>query len=98
MYAASIDEAGNTSAVVNSFFMIDTTAPVISTDPSLDSCSVPGTNGWCRGTQTAGFSVTDATSGVATPCTAAGGSSCTFTESKLDAGLGCLDRLGQRLR
>jgi hypothetical protein len=43
----------------------DATAPSIIWDPAADSCAVPGTNGWCRGTQTAGFTTSDATSGLA---------------------------------
>jgi hypothetical protein len=42
----------------------DATTPVITRDTAADSCSVPGLNGWCRGTQTAGFSASDATSGL----------------------------------
>jgi large repetitive protein len=43
----------------------DATAPVIALRAAGDDCSVPGDNGWCRGTQTAGFRATDATSGFA---------------------------------
>ncbi|MGH3078234.1 MAG: PxKF domain-containing protein [Gaiellaceae bacterium] len=42
----------------------DATAPTVVLDPSADSCSVPGNNGWCRGEQTAGFTASDATSGL----------------------------------
>jgi hypothetical protein len=42
----------------------DATKPVITRDATADSCAVPGTNGWCRGTQTAGFSASDLTSGL----------------------------------
>lgn len=58
------DNAGNTSAAASSpSFNYDSTPPAIKADPSQDSCSIPGNNGWCRGTQTAGFSATDNLSG-----------------------------------
>ncbi len=56
----------------------DTTSPTVTLNPSGNSCTVPGANGWCRGTQTAGFTASDAGSGVASPCS---GASCTFTQS-----------------
>ena len=60
------DVAGNPASSIDSAgFMIDKTDPVVQRDTSLDSCSVPGDGGWCRGTQTAGFSASDATSGLA---------------------------------
>jgi NPCBM-associated, NEW3 domain of alpha-galactosidase/Periplasmic copper-binding protein (NosD) len=65
---------------------IDATAPVISRDTSQDSCSLPGTNGWCRGIQTAGFTASDVTSGVASPCTAEPGQACSFTQSTATEG------------
>ncbi len=43
----------------------DATAPSVVLRPAGDSCTVPGTAGWCRGTQYAGFTASDATSGVA---------------------------------
>jgi uncharacterized cupredoxin-like copper-binding protein len=60
---------------------IDSTAPVFTLDPTKDSCSLPGSNGWCRGTQTAGFSVTDAGSGLALPCQMGPGGACTYTRT-----------------
>jgi hypothetical protein len=44
---------------------IDTVAPSVTLDPAADSCSAVGDNGWCRGIQTAGFTASDATSGLA---------------------------------
>lgn len=38
----------------------DTTAPTIVRNSSLDNCSVPGSPGWCRGTQTVGWTTEDA--------------------------------------
>jgi hypothetical protein len=61
--------------------MFDTHPPSVGRDTGADSCSKPGDNGWCRGTQTAGFTATDASSGTASPCTAAAGGSCNFTRS-----------------
>jgi hypothetical protein len=75
------DSAGNTSAPVSLEVKLDTHAPVVGRNAAGDACSQPGNAGWCRGTQTAGFSASDTTSGVASPCTAAGGSSCLFTQS-----------------
>jgi hypothetical protein len=73
------DVAGNCSDGISAgAFKIDTTPPAVSRNTPADSCSVPGSNGWCRGTQTAGFTATDALSGVASPCS---GSSCNFTKS-----------------
>jgi hypothetical protein len=77
------DSAANTSAPVTQDVMLDTQAPSVSLNPAVDSCSLPGSNGWCRGTQTAGFSASDAASGVASPCT---GSSCNFTKSTTTEG------------
>jgi hypothetical protein len=56
----------------------DGTAPTVSLNSLADSCDVPGNAGWCRGTQTAGFSASDATSGVTSPCA---GALCNFTQS-----------------
>ena len=63
---------------------IDKTAPTI-TD-QLDSCSTPGNNGWCRGTETTTFAYSDTTSGMATPCTADPGQSCTQAVSSTGDG------------
>ena len=58
------DVAGNTaSGKTSASFKVDTTAPVLVTKPTDDACSLVGDHGWCRGTQTAGFRATDATSG-----------------------------------
>jgi len=54
----------------------DATAPSITLRPAGNSCDTPGDNGWCRGTQTAGFRATDATSGLV-----AGESPYDFTQS-----------------
>jgi hypothetical protein len=77
------DLAGNSNGGISSAaFKIDLTAPVITTDPSSDTCSLFGLAGWCRGVQTAGFSATDATSGVTVPpCATAGDNPCDFTQS-----------------
>lgn len=55
----------------------DATAPSIVLNAAADSCSVPGSNGWCRGEQTAGFTATDGTSGLASD----GAASRSFTKS-----------------
>jgi len=61
----AIDNDGNVESPVNSETVkIDKTAPVISLRPADDSCSLPGLSGWCRGTQTAGFSASDLLSGL----------------------------------
>ena len=77
---AFTDLAGNTAATgaaTSAAFKIDKTKPVITRKSADDSCSVPGDNGWCRGTQTAGFTATDATSGFAP----SGALSVDFTQS-----------------
>jgi len=60
---------------------VDVAPPVIARNTAADSCSLPGDNGWCRGSQTAGFSVSDAASSISAPCAAGAGASCTFTRS-----------------
>jgi hypothetical protein len=65
---------------------IDATPPVVSRDTSQDSCSLPGNNGWCRGIQTAGFTASDGTSGVVSPCTAGPGTACSFSQSTVTEG------------
>jgi len=42
----------------------DATAPSVVLNSSDDGCSLAGNNGWCRGEQTAGFTASDATSGL----------------------------------
>ena len=44
---------------------VDKKAPVVARHLGGDSCSLPGSDGWCRGEQTAGFTVGDAGSGLA---------------------------------
>ncbi len=65
---------------------LDTIAPVLSRDARADSCSQPGNSGWCRGTQTVGFKLTDSLSGSSSPCTAAAHLSCQFTANSSDQG------------
>ena len=76
------DGAGNPGAGVGStdtaVLKIDTVTPSISLNAAVDNCLPSGNAPWCRGTQTAGFAASDATSGVATSCA---GASCNFTTS-----------------
>jgi hypothetical protein len=59
------DAAGNEADAVDAQHLnIDGTKPVITRDPSADSCDTPGDEGWCRGIQTAGFTASDATAGL----------------------------------
>ena len=62
---SSTDNAGNSNTSSVTGLKVDLSAPVITRNMSADSCSLPGTNDWCRGTQTAGFTATDAISGIA---------------------------------
>jgi hypothetical protein len=72
------DRAGNVADAIDAGpFMIDSVKPVITRRPTDDSCSAPGAHDWCRGTQTAGFTATDATSGFAP----SGALSVDFTQS-----------------
>ena len=80
------DSAGNTSAPATTDVPLDTVAPGVSLDPAANSCSSPVVDGRCTGTQTAGFTAGDATSGTATPCAAIGGSACTFTQASSTQG------------
>ena len=76
---SATDATGNTgsgSATVT----IDPVAPTVARSIRADSCTVPGTNGWCRGTQTAAFTASDATSGLADPAQAS------FTRSSTTEG------------
>ena len=57
------DNAGNSASSTDGSVNIDETKPTIQTDSSQDSCTLPGNNGWCRGTQVAGFQATDNLSG-----------------------------------
>ncbi|HST25471.1 MAG TPA: hypothetical protein VLJ76_05740, partial [Gaiellaceae bacterium] len=73
------DVAGNCNSGINATgYQIDTVAPGVSRNAAADSCTAPGNSGWCKGSQTAGFTGSDATSGVTSPCS---GSSCNFTQS-----------------
>ncbi len=76
----SCDPAGN-CATGSLTLSIDKTAPVVARDTGSDVCSLPGNDGWCRGTQTAGFTAADATSGVSSPCSATAGVSCAYTRA-----------------
>ena len=61
------DQAGNSSpAGPVAGNKIDKKGPSVTLNGAADSCSLPGNNGWCRGTQTAGFSASDGGSGLAT--------------------------------
>jgi Tol biopolymer transport system component len=80
------DSAENTSAPVTMDVRLDTHEPDVSLNPAADACSSPVVDGWCPGTQTAGFAARDATSGTALPCVAAGGSACSFTRSSSTQG------------
>jgi hypothetical protein len=77
------DNAGNSASANSSPAVnVDKTAPTIQRDSSSDSCTVPGNNGWCRGTQTAGFEATDTLSGF----DSAGTLTDSFTESSSTEG------------
>jgi hypothetical protein len=86
------DGAGNRGAAPGSTdtatIKLDSIPPTVTWNAAADSCSLPGTNGWCRSTQTASFMAADATSGVASPCSAQGGASCTFAQSTVTEGGG----------
>ena len=76
----AVDAAGNADPTPASYtWLVDTTAPTVTLNPAANICATPGSNGWCRGTQTAGFTASDAGSGVVSPpCS---GPSCNFTQS-----------------
>jgi hypothetical protein len=61
----AFDNAGNAESVQARTLRIDKTAPTVARDAAADSCSLPGSNGWCRGTQTAAFTAGDSGSGLA---------------------------------
>jgi hypothetical protein len=69
------DEAGNFSMQVARDLVLDNIAPVVTWSVPADNCSLPGNSGWCRASQTAAFTATDVTSGLATP------SQASFTQS-----------------
>ncbi len=63
----SVDSANNTESPAKTFVVrIDKTRPVIELNSTANNCSLAGNNGWCRGTQTAGFKASDALSGLST--------------------------------
>jgi hypothetical protein len=59
------DQAGNLSVMVSRDLKLDNVAPVVTWNSAGDTCSLPGNSGWCRGTETAAFTASDATSGLA---------------------------------
>jgi hypothetical protein len=66
-YSCSASSDGGSAGPETVTIKRDATPPNLQLKPSLDSCDVPGDNGWCRGTMTAGFQASDATSGLADP-------------------------------
>jgi CSLREA domain-containing protein len=74
------DAAGNTGSTTTEVVK-DTVAPTVTRSSMADGCDKVGNTGWCLHEQVAGFTVSDATTGVASPCTAATGTSCTYTRS-----------------
>ena len=64
-YSCSATSTGGSSGPVDVTIKRDGTAPILQLEPSRDGCALTGDNGWCRGTQTAGFQASDATSGLA---------------------------------
>jgi hypothetical protein len=64
-YSCSATSAGGSAGPVDVTIKRDATPPTITRNAAQDACSVPGDNGWCRGTQTAGFTATDLLSGFA---------------------------------
>ena len=94
------DAAGNTGAGPGSSdtatIKIDTVAPGVSPNGAANSCSLPGNSGWCRGTQVAGFTASDGSSGLTgVPGCAAGSSSCDFTQSLATEGDAVMIASGQ---
>ena len=83
------DNAGNVSAATTVTVKIDRTAPSLALDPTANACDTPGLLGWCRGTQTAGFTATETLSGLAS------GYSNAFTKSSADNGAAVLIPSGQ---
>jgi hypothetical protein len=69
------DQAGNLSVMVSRDLKLDNVAPVVTWNSAGDTCSLTGNSGWCRGTETAAFTASDATSGLASPAQAS------FTQS-----------------
>ncbi len=92
---AFTDLAGNTAAAgtVSRTYKVDTTAPVIERNTSADGCSAPGNSGWCRGEQIAGFTASDATSGLASAAQASFTKSSTTNGSTVDIASGSVTDL-----
>ncbi|MFN8471121.1 MAG: PxKF domain-containing protein [Anaerolineae bacterium] len=63
----------------------DKVPPSVTLNPAANGCALNGNNGWCRGMQTAGFTASDAGSGVASPCS---GATCNFTQTSTTNGSG----------
>jgi hypothetical protein len=74
--------AGNDVTAGPFVFMIDRLAPAVERHAASDSCSLPGDDDWCRGTQSAGFTTADGGSGLA----AHGVASRSFTRSNSGEG------------
>ncbi|MFN8483108.1 MAG: choice-of-anchor Q domain-containing protein [Anaerolineae bacterium] len=85
-------DANGSTGAASYTVKVDKTAPTVTLNSAANSCDVPGSNGWCRGTQTAGFSASDSLSGVASPCT---GATCNFTQSTTTNGSGVTISSGQ---
>jgi hypothetical protein len=60
-YTIATDNAGNVESktTADDSTLFDDVAPSVTRRSAGDSCSTPGNAGWCRGTQTAGFTATD---------------------------------------
>ncbi|MCA1831744.1 MAG: hypothetical protein LC750_03225 [Actinobacteria bacterium] len=74
--ASATDWTNNASAPVSGAIKVDTTAPSLGAN---ESCSLPGDNGWCRGTLSVSPDAADATSGIATK-------SCTLDGNPISCG------------
>jgi hypothetical protein len=59
------DVAGNEATIGPFTFSVDRKSPVVSRDADGDSCTLSGDAGWCRGSQSAGFTAVDGGSGLA---------------------------------
>jgi hypothetical protein len=86
-WARVTDAQGNTEIrFARQKLVPDTTAPSVSVN-GKDSCDVPGNPGWCLHEQTAGFTATDAGTGVSSPCAASPGDTCDFSRSTTTNGI-----------
>jgi hypothetical protein len=72
------DLAGNCTPGVHVAVKVDTHGPFVQV---AESCSLPLTSGWCRGTLAAVFTVSDAISGIGPVCPAPSGVECSFSQS-----------------